>query len=550
MLSGESMSKRIVPLLLCCLAGAGGGSWPVAAAARRPDSPDETPAPGVTSRIVEVSVVAEDKRGRPITDLKGDELVVLDGGRTERIVSFTGPSPPADVPAPAPVAPANLPPGTFTNRLERLAGGPAAVTAILFDGLNTPVARQTYARRQVLAFLKQVEPGQPIALYTLGQGLSVLHEVTTDPRPVIRALEQYRGELSADGAAAPLDTGGTGLEAFGSWLEQLETNLIERYDKDRALRTIRALEAIANRLEKVPGRKNLVWVSGTFPAWIGRDRVPLPRRPDPAPLSSDIERAARALNAASLAVYPVDARGLMAPAEYEPVRSSISKDLPLASRSGFATMETLAQRTGGLAFYNDNDLGRAFRRAAEDARVAYRLGYQPSHDEWNGKFREIKVTVSRPGVRLRHRRGYFAQPDAPADDWYRSGVLGAAMWNPTNATRVGLTVRVLPSGESLGLDLLLDARDVTLQPVGNGLKGQLDVWLVQLGPGDALLDTVSHVAELNFDRITYEQVRASGELPLVERLKRHPKAVLLRVLVRDFASGGLGSVSIPLERDR
>jgi len=546
-LCGESMSKRIVPLLLCCLAGAAGGSSPVAATAQRPDAP-ETPAPGVTSRIVEVSVVAEDKQGRPITDLTADELVLLDGGHPERIVSFSGPSPPAVAPAPTPVAPSSLPPGTFTNRLERLAGGPAAVTAVLFDGLNTPMVRQTYARRQVLSFLKQVEPGQPIALYTLGQGLSVLHEVTTDPRPVIRALEQYRGELSADGAAAPLETAGTGLEAFGSWLGQLETNLIERYDKDRALRTVRALEAIANRLERVPGRKNLVWVSGSFPAWIGHDRVRLPQRPDPT-LSSDIERAARALNAAGLAVYPVDARGLMAPAEYEPARSSISRDMPLAGRSGFATMETLAQRTGGLAFYNDNDLGRAFRRAAEDTRVAYRLGYQPSHDGWNGKFREIKVTVARPGVKLRHRRGYFAQPDAPADEWYRSGVLGAAMWNPTDATRVGLTVRVLP-GESLGLDLRLDARDVTLQPVGNGFKGQLDVWLVQLGPGDALLDTVSHVAELNFDRITYEQVRASGELPLVERLKRHPKAVLLRVLVRDFASGGLGSVSIPLERDR
>jgi hypothetical protein len=212
-------------------------------------------------------------------------------------------------------------------------------------------------------------------------------------------------------------------------------------------------------------------------------------------------------------------------------------------------MDTLAERTGGEAFYNDNDLGRAFRRAAEDSRVAYRLGYQPSHDEWNGKFREIRIAVTRPGVRLLHRRGYFAQPDEPTDDWYRSGVLGAAMWSPVDATRVGLTVRPFPAApDTLDLEIRIDAGDVSLQPVGDGWQGRLDVWLVQLGPGDALLDTVSHVAGLSLDRPTFEQVRQSGELRLTERLKRDRKAVLVRVLVRDVASGALGSVSVPLDQ--
>jgi hypothetical protein len=309
--------------------------------------------------------------------------------------------------------------------------------------------------------------------------------------------------------------------------------------------------AIANHLERVPGRKSLVWVSGSFPVWIGRDRVPLPRRPEPGQqdLWPEIDRAARALNSANLAVYPVDARGLMAPAEYEPSRATISKDMQLVSRSGFAAMDTLADRTGGKAFYNDNDLGKAFRSAVEDSRVAYRLGYQPSHDEWNGKFREIRITVKRPGVRLRHRRGYFAQPDEPGDDWYRSGVLGAAMWSPVDATRLGLTVRPFPaSADTLDLDIRIDVRDVSLQPAGDAWQGRLDVWLVQLGPGDALLDTVSHVAGLSLDRSDLDRVQKAGELPLFERLKRDPKAVLLRVLVRDVGSDALGSVSIPLER--
>jgi VWFA-related protein len=511
---------------------------------------DRPAIPRVTARVVEVSLVAEDRQGRPVTDLKAEDLVLLDGGRPERIVSFLGPTDDsASAPGAASVAPAALPPGTFTNRLELLAGNATSVTAILFDGLNTPMARQSYARQQVLAFLKKVEPGRPIVLYTLGRGLNVLHELTTDPRPLVGALEQYRGAVSAEADSARLDTAGTGLEAFGSWLDQLETNLIERYADDRALRTLRSLVAIANHLERLPGRKSLVWVSGSFPVWIGRDRVPLPARPDPRQLRPEIERAARALNAAGLVVYPVDARGLMSPPDFAPERASISREMVLVDRSGFAAMETLAQRTGGEAFYNDNDLGRAFRRAARDSSAAYQLGYQPSHGDWNGKFREIRFDVRRPGVRLRHRRGYFAQPSEPAEDWYRSGVLGAAMWSPTDATRLGMTVRVrAPAGEAIGLDLRLDIRDVTLQPLGDGFQGRLDIWLVQLGTGDALLDTVSRVADLRLDRITHEQVRASGELPLAELVKRDPKAAILRVLVRDVSSGALGSVSIPLGR--
>jgi VWFA-related protein len=506
-------------------------------------APGGPSAPRVTSRIVEVSLVAEEKQGRPVLDLAAEELVLTDGGRPERIVSFSAQPPPWASTKPPP-------PGTFTNRLDRLSGGSPSATVILFDGLNTPMARQSYARQQVLAFVKRIEPGNAIALYTLGHGLNVLQDLTRDPQPLVRALEQYRGELSSEAGGAPLDVSGTGLEGFGAWLDELETNLIEHYAKDRALRTLRSLVAIANHLEKVPGRKNLVWVSGSFPVWIGRDRVPLPQRPRPGEqdLWPEIDRAARALNSANLAVYPVDARGLMAPAEYEPGRASISKEMQLVSRSGFGAMDTLAERTGGKAFYNDNDLGRAFRSADADSRVAYRLGYQPSHDQWDGRFREIKIAAKRPGVRLRHRRGYFAQPEEPADDWYRSGVLGAAMWSPTDATGLGLTVRPFPAApETLDLDIRVDVRDVSLQQAGDRWRGQLDVWLVQLGPGDAPLGTVSHVAGLDLDRPAFERLMQSGELPLVERLKRDPKAVLLRVLVRDVAGGALGSVSVPLD---
>jgi VWFA-related protein len=524
--------------------------WSVLGAAaprERPDPGSLPPSLRVTARLVEVTVIAEDKQGQPVVDLTREDFVVSDNGRRERIVSFSAPASRMA----ASTAPEALPANTFTNRIEQLAAGSSSVTAILFDGLNTPMARQSYARQQILSFLKQVAPGSTFSLYTLGRGLSVLRDFTTDTRSLVRALEGYRGEVSAELGAAGPETADEGPARFRSWLDELDLNLVEHYARDRALRTTRTLLVIASHLQRMPGRKNLVWVSGSFPAWIGRDSVPLPERLKPAEQSlwPEIERAARALNDSNLTVYPVDARGLMAPPEYEPERASISRQAPFADRSGFATMETLAARTGGQAFFNSNDLVRAFRLAIDDSRFAYSLGYEPSHDQWNGEFRRIAVTVKRPGVRLRHRQGYFAQPEAPADESYRSGALAAAMWSPLDATRLGLTVRAIPAGnDSLDLELRLRARDVCLRPLEEGWHGKLDVWLVQLGAGDRLLDTASHVAELRLTQPGLHSLGPTGDLVLTERLRRARKSVLLRVLVRDVSTGALGSVSIPLDR--
>jgi VWFA-related protein len=515
-----------------------------AAAGDRATSPPRVP---TAARLVAVDLVAEDEEGRPVTDLKAEDLVVLDAGREEKIVSFSGPPASAE---PAPTA-TPLPRNTFTNRLEpRLAGSPS-VTAILLDGLNTPQAQKAYARRQVLAFLRQIPPGAVVSLYTLGRGLSVLEDFSRDPEALVRALEGHRDELTAESAATTLDTAGTGLARFSSWLEELDLNLVEHYARDRALRTIRSLVAIAQHLDSVPGRKSLVWVSGSFPAWIGRNSVPLPVRPAPGEQTfwPEIERAARALAASSLAVYPVDARGLRALTEYDPARGHIDRDMKPADRSGFATMDVLAKRTGGRAFYNTNDLGGALREAERDARSGYRLGYAPSHDEWKGEFRRIEVRSRRPGLRLRYRSGYFAQPAEPTEAWYRSAALDAAMWSPVDATEVGLTVRVTPSvPDTLNLEIRVRAKDVSLAPVENGREAKLDVWFVQLGPGDAHLDTVSSIADVRLGPAEEERVARTGDLVVGARLRRKGQTVLLRVLVRDVATGALGGVSIPLER--
>jgi VWFA-related protein len=488
---------------------------------------EQAPIERVTTRLVEVSVVAEDKKGNPIADLTREDFTVLDGGRAEKVAAFNlergGEAPKTE----------SLPPNTFTNQLEHIAGG--AVTAVLFDGLNTRISDQLYARKQILDFLAQVKPEDQVALYALGRGVNVLQDFTNNIEQLREALKRYKPELSAESQAL-----GPGVDAgevqLGTWLNEVGLDLIDYYAKDRALRTIRTVVAIADHLERVPGRKNLVWVSGGFPLWISRDSVVVGGQN----FWPEIERAVRALNRSNLAIYPVDARGLLAPVDYSPERASAGQSTGSDSLSH--TMQVLAERTGGKAYSNNNDLGRAFRQAEKDAQLSYRLAYSPTHGEWNGEFREIKIRVNRPGVRLRYRTGYFAMPDEPADTAYRDTVLGAAKWNPIDASRLGLTVRAIPFGKTaLDLEVYVEPGDLRLAKAAEGWRGELDVWVLQIGAKDKELRTTTRVADVRLPD-------PGKRVQLLDRVELLPGALVLRVLARDPASGALGSVSIPLSR--
>lgn len=71
-------------------------------------------------------------------------------------------------------------------------------------------------------------------------------------------------------------------------------------------------------------------------------------------------------------------------------------------------MRLIAKQTGGLAFFN-NDIAGNIRRAVEDGRVAYTLGFYPSEAAWDGKYHALEVTVQRLGVQVRTGAGYFAE---------------------------------------------------------------------------------------------------------------------------------------------
>ncbi len=171
----RSMLPRNACFCLALLAAAFAGTEPASQETVR-----------VTTRLVEVSVVAETKNGDPVSDLTQEDFTILDQGRAERIAVFTRQRAQEREPTSRP-----LPPNVFSNRFERLGKAPTSATVVLFDGLNTELTDQAYARQQIVKFLEQLEPGDQVALYVLGRGPRILQDFTSDSNSLLKALENF-----------------------------------------------------------------------------------------------------------------------------------------------------------------------------------------------------------------------------------------------------------------------------------------------------------------------------------------------------------------------
>jgi len=393
--------------------------------------------------------------------------------------------------------------------------------------------------------------------------LQILHDFTRDAAPLVRAFQRFGGRQSAALEASQPEPANTGDAEFDELLDTLNSRIANYYIERRALTTLSALEAVANHLVAVPGRKNLIWVSGSFPFSFGFEAMSgrFSLSNESKTFSAELERAARAVNNANVAIYPVDARGLVgafpnpnfnAPRSARGLAqlSPSEQNAALAAvRSTHDTMQLLAERTGGRAFYNTNDIQGSIRHAVADSEVTYELGFYPTHGKWDSRFHEIKVRVNRPGLEVRHRKGYLALPEAAFDERQQLALLRQAMTSPLNATALGLTVGIArPSGDppALRLGIHVAPRGVTLAQEGERWVGALNFFFVQQ---DLQAQKLASEGQTLTMRLTEERRRQFTQdgLVLERKIPLAAGASRLRVIVRDAGSGAIGSVTIPLE---
>lgn len=493
-----------------------------------------------STRLVQVSVVVQDGRNRPVDGLKAEDFQVLENGKEVPVSFFSvragsAGSTTADVAALAAR-------GRFTNRIQSPSGG--GVIAIVFDQLNTAAMDQAYARQHLLDYLRSIRPADRVALFALTPyGMVPLYDFSRDSAGLVDALERLdRGETPASiGAVQDLPPALLeGLSAFARGaLDRMEAH----YAYLRGTTTIESFEAVAKQLAGLPGRKNIVWISGGFPFTIGEGG---PSGMLFSNLRPETRRAARALNHADTAVYPVDARGL--------VSQSADPDAPGRVPSLSEVMAPLdglravADWTGGRAFAHTNDIGRAISRAVDDSRQTYTLGYYPTDVDWNERFRKIEVKVNRRGVQVRHREGYFALPPDASAAQPRQAAVAAAVQSVLEATAIPIDVTVTPDNAQYRLAIRLDASALAFR-TNNGLwSGEVDVAIAQL-LGDREFVRDDQALPLSGDEAARQRLHADG-VQLTRSLDLRPDARQVRIIVRDAVTGTVGSLFIDADRIR
>jgi len=390
--------------------------------------------------LVVVDVVVSDEKKGPVHHLNASDFTVLEDGKPQTLKVFeeheVGP------PTPLPPTP-RLGPGMFTNFSVAPANG--VLNILLFDKLNTPINAQTEVRDQVLKYLKEAPPGTRMAIFSLTTELKMLQGFTSDPGLLRALVEGKKGsqqgsplmdnamEGDQPGADDPMmdmtqemeanDPDGATiiaeLQQFEAETQSFQLQLRQKY-------TLDALNLLARYMAILPGRKNLIWFSGSFPVTI----MPDPDLQNPfgvvASADDEFRETVDMLARSQVAVYPIDARGLMVPPMLSVTQSGSTMN---RTPNGFAnantkwfqntaneqgTMKQMAEATGGEAFINTNGLKEAVTQAVEAGSNYYTIAYAPANRNWNGDYRKIQMKVDKPGLRLAYRRGYFADdPNRP-----------------------------------------------------------------------------------------------------------------------------------------
>jgi VWFA-related protein len=531
-----------------------------AAGQTAPKPATQIPVFRAATRLVQVSVVVHDGHGQPVADLKKDEFTLTERGKPQAISFFSV----ASAASPASALP-SLPPHVFSNGLRQQAGVPPSVTIVLLDLLNTSWTDQVYARKALVRFLEQIQPQDRLAILTLGGGrLTVLHDYTTDAASLVAKVAKFKAQLLPELEASAVNPDSQqaladlGLDSFAD----AEQRVADFYTTGRVVNTLQALQAIAEHLTSLPGRKNLIWLSGGFPLTIGFDEMPaIGSTRDQRTFTAEMDAAIRALNDSGVAVYPVDARGLMTlpgfDASSRGTMGARARGPAPGARLGpivanQETMRELADRTGGRAAYNTNDLARAIRRAVDDSLVTYTLGYYSSDEAQDGKFRDIKIKVNRPHVDVRYRKGYFALKPSDTGAQRRKEEMRAAVWSPLDATAVGVNARVdfleKPQPNTVNVIVQIDPATVRFTKDGDRWKADLDIVYVQKDEQGATRgDGVAETINLALTQETYTRMAAQG-LIHQRSFPRQAGAVNLRIVVRDVAAGATGSLTIPFNK--
>ena len=517
------------------------------------DPPPSVPTMHAEARVVQIDVVVTDSHGKPVTDLTKQDFAITDEGKPRAIDIFSLERVGADRLQTAPSAPPpsqSLPPHVFSNRNPQPPIVQGHSTVLVLDQINTYVEDATYAREQVISLMKKVPVDERIAIYAIArkEGLVLIHDYTTDRDALLQSLTKYTPHgltlappppaTQANASGNPSHVGNAKALA-DEWARGTDQStppgLSNQYPpptfrekllmwQENSAGSRLSLQALAEHLALVPGRKSIFWITQSFPPWLFKE---VGMWTPPAMDTAAWNKTITALNEANVAVNTVDSRGMFRAGDPNSPSNPLGGTLD--------TLQEIASRTGGQAYIRRNDLDNAMEEGIEGSRATYILGFYLNAADRDEKFHALKVQAHRAGLQLFYRQGYYAgNTDLPIDS---AGVLITA--------RIDSIVPDTPRG-AVNLRVSLDTSSLSLSERSDGWAGSIEETFIETNDSGATLAKVSDKKDFDIPAATRARFDADGvawpfSVPLVEG------AAKITIVVRDIKSGRTGSLTVPLK---
>ena len=467
----------------------------------------------VRSNEVRLDIVVKDKKGRPVKDLSADDFEVLEDGITQKIASFRFVSRPTlregnETPAPAernvgsqPTAAGDPPnrttPGIIALVFDRLSpearalakkAGIAYVREGMANGDFTGVFRIDLSLNTVQPFTDNSELVQAAidnAIDTVGSTYASSAQRTRDLADRSSVLDRQIDSSSAAAASAGASGDGGGAAAAGQAagqaaaaqkLVEMESSILQQFEAlerdQQGFATVNGLLAVINPMRNLPGRKTIIFFS---------EGIALPTS-----VQTKFPAVISAANRANVSIYTIDAAGLRTESgtvesarelnsivaqrlgqqgrgsdrgSSGPYMKSLERNEELLRFDPRSGLGQLADQTGGFLIHDTNDLTNGVRRINDDMHGYYMVTYVPKNEDYNGKFRQINVKLTKPSLDVQTRKGYYAVESVgqlPVLDYEAPAIAAARSADPNSRTVPFIgSALTFPATDRPGLSLIL-----------------------------------------------------------------------------------------------
>jgi VWFA-related protein len=550
--------KRLAVAVL--VAGLGAGVL----SAQQP-APAASAPPPVTFRAevnyVEVDAFVTDQQGRVVTDLTQNDFEVLEDGKPQKLTSFSLVNIPIERAERPLFAGKPIEPDVETNQHQD-----GRIYLIVLDDLHIDPTRAPRVKAAARRFIEQNFGVNDLAavVYTGGRSADA-QDFTNNPRLLLNAIDKFSGRKLP---AATIE------QLSGAFVNPATGNLTPGDDVDSQERAYRARSAmstirtLAEFMANVRGRRKAMLlisegVDYNIYDLIGPSLQEITNAQmlqAPSAASAVLEDTREAIAAATrgdVNIYAIDPRGLALGTDDLITQQDTFEEQGIGVRSlqselhlSQDSLRELADATGGFAAVNKNDLNTAFDRIVRENSTYYLLGYYPTNDKRDGKFRKLQVRVKRPGLIVRARKGYVspkgkaAAAPAPAPNGV-SAAVAEALASPLPVAGLPMHVyasafKGTPPNAAIPIAVELQASALDFVQQNGTYNDKVDVVYSatdtngKVHPGERSTLTLAMKPE------TYARVKAGG-LRVITQANLPPGRYQIRVAAGD-ANGKAGSV--------